>query len=116
MICGIGIDIVQIDRIERACQNELFVRRILTPGESYQSAEHMAGIWACKEAVFKALGTGLGPLSFQDVVVAKGQRGQPLVTLSAKGERCSAAREGKRLWVSISHEKNMAVAQAILEG
>lgn len=115
MIEGIGLDITEIERIEAAyTKNESFAARVLTESERVlfepltgnRKMEFLAGRFAAKEAFSKAYGTGIGKLSFQDIEILKGERGQPVVTRSPYVGT---------VWVSISHSKENAVAQVILE-
>lgn len=83
MIKGIGTDIAQISRIERAMQNPRFVERVLSESERADapdpiSAAWLAKRWAAKEAASKALGTGIGgQASFHDFVVSNDALGAP---------------------------------------
>ncbi|ANB56947.1 holo-[acyl-carrier-protein] synthase [Anoxybacillus sp. B7M1] len=116
MIAGIGIDIVELDRIQKLIeQNEKFVQRILTKKEkaifdslsNERKVEFLAGRFAAKEAYAKAMGTGIGKnVSFQDVAFINNEKGKPeaVVTL-----------EGHYIHVSISHSRDYAVAQVIIE-
>ncbi|MCA1023939.1 holo-ACP synthase [Halobacillus litoralis] len=116
MIKGIGIDMVEIDRIKQSIKRQpRFVQRILTENEyqrclalqEQRQAEFAAGRFAAKEAFAKAAGTGIGALSFQDMEILASENGAPLMT--AKGyETC-------RIWVSITHSRSHAVAQVVLE-
>lgn len=107
MIQGIGADVVQIERIRRAMRNPRFVKRILTQEERAYAGSpvFVAGRWAAKEAIAKAVGR---PLSWQDVEVLPGEDGAPKVRW----------RNGwsLRIFVSISHERSVAFAVAIWEG
>jgi holo-[acyl-carrier protein] synthase len=113
MITGIGIDIVELYRIKSTIErNEKFVLRILTPREKdrYDSLpprrkiEFLAGRFAAKEAYSKARGTGIGKLSFQDIEI-----------LSENGKPVIVSEEAEKIFVSISHSKDYAVAQVIIE-
>ncbi len=114
MIRGVGVDIVSLNRVERALSRwgERFVARLLTPEERSQCPrrprrmiEYVAGRLAAKEAVFKAVGGGL---SWKDVEVLAGSGGRPVARL----------REGLRVpgtvLVSITHDGWAAVACAVL--
>ena len=89
MIVGIGIDIVQIARIKAALDRlgERFAQRILTSTEMLrwqqqgQSAPWLAKRFAAKEALAKAMGTGIGKLSFQDIEVLRLESGAPALQL-----------------------------------
>ncbi|MCI7239786.1 holo-ACP synthase [Aerococcus suis] len=116
MIYGIGIDLVELDRIEQAMQHSQFLRRVLTVEErkmcsqikNYsQQVMFVAGRWAAKEAYAKALGTGIGrELTFQDIETYYHNNGQPqIVSSKFKG----------RAFVSIAHHNSSAVAEVILE-
>ena len=110
MIVGVGIDIVDINRIKKAMENPRFVRKILTELEEIycQSPERVAGRWAAKEAVIKAVGIKMRP---QDIEILNDPLGQPHVTIRA------SSYDGKRLkvLVSITHERSHAAAVAVVE-
>ncbi|MFO7898737.1 MAG: holo-ACP synthase [Planctomycetota bacterium] len=123
-IVGTGIDIVEVARIEAVLERHgrRFLRRVFTEREiEYANsggapAEHLAGRFAVKEAVFKALGTGwAGRIHWRDVEVRSLPTGQPEVRLS--GGACGRAEEQGigRIHVSISHTGTHAVAHAIAE-
>ncbi|MCC7434988.1 MAG: holo-ACP synthase [Methanoregulaceae archaeon] len=107
MICGVGLDLVEVDRVARAMRNPRFVRRILTPAEREycRTAEQVAGRWAAKEATAKALPFRL---SWQDVEIL------PDVDSKLAVRVTHPSFEGT-LWVSITHERSMAAAFAIYE-
>ncbi|MDR1451031.1 MAG: holo-ACP synthase [Helicobacteraceae bacterium] len=112
----IGVDLVEIKRIAelkerfgvRALKRFLSEEEIASFGAR---AESVAGLWAAKEAVSKALGVGIGArLSFHDITIAKNKEGAPTALLSSR----AAKRFGiDRLSVSITHEKTHAIAVAI---
>ncbi|WP_309118988.1 holo-ACP synthase [Paenibacillus sp.] len=123
MIIGVGTDIVGTDRIGkllRGARGEAFLRRVLSDAErAYLSSkslpparavEFVAGRWAAKEAVSKALGCGIGAdLAFHDIEVMPDKRGKPCCTVA----RDVAA--GLRLHLSISHADGWATAFAVAE-
>lgn len=116
MIKGIGIDLIELDRIERAMtRNKRFIERILTTREikaleklqtNRRKIEFVAGRFAAKEAFAKATGSGIGKLSFQHIEVLANDLGAP--ELHVHGY------EREKLYVSISHSKQYAIAQVII--
>lgn len=117
MIKGIGVDIIELDRIQHALRkSDKLSKRILTKEEQraysllekeYRQVEYIAGRFAAKEAFAKAAGTGIGRLSFKDIEISRKRSGQP--TLRARGY------EEERIFLSISHSQAYAVAQVIIE-
>ncbi|MBL8068535.1 MAG: holo-ACP synthase [Armatimonadetes bacterium] len=110
MIQAIGTDIVSIDRVAKAMQNPRFVQRILTERERGRAltAQYVAGRWAAKEAVKKCLPQ---VASWQHVEIVA-EPGQPVsATLLIPMPNPA----GHRIHLTISHEKDFAVAVAILE-
>lgn len=122
MIRGIGTDLVLVGRIEAALgrQGDRFARRILTEAEWHrftvhkQPARYLAKRYAAKEAVLKALGTGLAQgMSWQDIQIDNDSLGAPLVFLSGvAAERLQQGGGGKML-LSLSDEREQALAFAI---
>ena len=110
MIIAVGIDIVEIDRIERAIQNKEFAEKLFSPEElrDASSAEHVAGRWAAKEAIAKALPV---KVDWRDVEVLNHDSGAPYARFSDKVD----IQPGWRVHISITHEKGYAAAVAVLE-
>lgn len=125
MIISIGIDIVEVYRIEEAMnRTSRFGERVFTEGERayceskgaarYQS---YAGRFAAKEAFLKALKTGWrGKLKWTDIEVVSDDLGVPSFNISAEALRSMQALGARYAHLSISHTKDHAVAQVILEG
>lgn len=123
-VIGLGTDVVEIERIRRAMDRHpgRFVDRICRPGEPKvvaggRGAAHVAGLFAAKEAVLKALGTGWSEgMAFRDVEIRSDEKGRPEVVLhgTARVRAESLGATGCR--VSISHDGGIAVATAVLEG
>lgn len=127
MILGVGIDIVELSRIERFVSRDRFWERVLTVkerdlmasmGQAVRRTEFLAGRFAAKEAASKALGTGIGKhLSFQEMEILPQASGKPELIIS--GEVLERLGFGSRPIVthlSISHSKQFAVAQVIIDG
>lgn len=123
-ILGIGIDIVELQRIERihARHGEAFILRFCRPGEwqprrGSALIEHLGGLFAAKEATLKALGTGWAQgLSFRHVEVVRREGGAPSVRLHGAAAERSERLGTRRVHLSITHERRHAAAVAILEG
>ncbi len=125
MIVGIGIDLVEISRIEAAIARfgERFLRRVFTPTEiaycqrAAYPAERFAARFAAKEAALKALGTGKrGGIRWHDVEIVASPSGQPRIEFHARARERLHALGGCRAYVSLSHGRDLAIAQVILEG
>ena len=123
MIVGVGTDIVQINRIEETLERlgEAFVARILTPAErlEFQSSANphrlLAKRFAAKEAVGKALGTGIGQgISWQHIEITHNDIGAPSLRLSACASERLEALGGSSHHISISDEEAYAVAFVVL--
>ena len=110
MILAVGLDLVEVARIAEAMENPAFVERILTPAEreSIHTPLRVAGRWAAKEAVAKAVGLHL---SWQDVEILNDDQGKPSVRISHPDWNPAE----RRIHLSITHEKGHAAAVAILE-
>ncbi|HTE19567.1 MAG TPA: holo-ACP synthase [Armatimonadota bacterium] len=114
MIDGIGVDIIEIERVAKAVARPRFRERVFTEAEreycdAATNAERYAGRFAAKEAIAKALGIGL---NWRDVEILCGESGAPLPRLHG----AAAQRLGnRRLLISISHCRTYAVAQAVVE-
>lgn len=120
---AVGTDILRIARIEAVQERlgERFVQRILTPPEraEYQQsrmpARLLAKRFAAKEAIAKALGTGIGRgVSWQDISIGHDANGAPTVTLSGGALQVAANRGGSRVELSLADELEYVVAFAIL--
>lgn len=114
-----GIDIIQITRFQQACQRTPKLRqRLFTQREiehlSDKGIRSWAACFAGKEAVLKALGTGLRGISWHDIEILNNELGEPVVFLTEKGENLMRARGGTQIRISLTHEKDMAVGMAIL--
>jgi len=126
MIVGIGIDLVEIARLEGvlARRGERFRSRVFTDGEiSYcergaRAAKFAsyAARFAAKEAVMKALGTGWSDgVGWKDVEVVCGLSGAPSIQLHGRALERMREIGASRVHVSLSHSGDLAVAQAVLE-
>lgn len=122
MIVGIGCDIIEIERIARAIKRESFIQRVFTAKEAaycqsrgQQAAASFAARFAAKEAVLKALGTGLREGSLQEIAVANDALGKPLVQLSGHFAALSRQLGVKNIQISLSHSRDFAVACVIME-
>lgn len=115
MIVGIGLDLVDISRIKKACEKrESFPSRVLTRNElqvyeqlkGTRREEFLAGRFSAKEAFSKALGTGIGKVGFQDIEIMNNPSGKPEITHSPFTGNA---------WITITHTEETAAAQVILE-
>lgn len=110
----IGTDIIEIRRIEKSLKKhgDSFKRRFLNDNEISLASkiESIAGFWAAKEAISKALGCGIGSrLSFHDIEIKKDPRGAPFFTLSDNAQSLHGIKSSS---LSISHDGGFAIAIA----
>jgi holo-[acyl-carrier protein] synthase len=124
-ILGIGIDLVDCDRIENSIERfgDRFLQRVFTAGEIAYSqsmkfpARHLAARFAAKEALSKAFGTGIGKsMGWRDLDVQKRESGEPFVVLSGGAETMARERGVTKVWISLSHTDKSGFATIVLEG
>ena len=122
MIVAVGVDAVDIQRVQRLLKNDGFVERIYTESErAYcleraQPAESFAARFAAKEAVMKCLGTGWSRgVGFRQVEVQRQANGELSVALTGRALEVSQEREIGRIHLSLSHTAEQAVAFAVAE-
>jgi len=116
MIKGLGVDIIEIDRVRSAVDRygDRFLKKILTPREikycrnrkSFKFPE-MAARFAAKEAYSKAIGTGIMGIDWKEIEVINDRRGKPQIAVAGKIK--------KKAYVSLSHSLNYAVASVVIE-
>jgi holo-[acyl-carrier protein] synthase len=119
LVCG--VDMIEVERVEGAVQRSgsRFLRRVFTEREQQACGgrcSSLAARFAAKEAVAKALGTGIGPVGWLEIEVLPGPDGQPLLHLHGAAAR-RAAQLGLDEWsLSLSHTREHAVALAVASG
>lgn len=124
MIRGIGSDVLEVSRMAAslARRGEALAQRLLAREELDEYRRHarphrfLAKRFAAKEAVLKALGTGLREgIRWRDIRVAHDRRGKPEVVLAGAAAERLAGLDAARVWLSISDERDYVLAFAILE-
>ena len=122
-IFGIGIDVIEIERIEEAMVEfgERFAERIFTEeernycGQQKRPSIHYAARWAAKEAVSKAFGTGIGEeLGWQDMEIRRRDSGEPQVVLHGRGKEFAEQNGIRQIKISLTHAKHYAAANAVV--
>ena len=116
-----GIDLIEINRIRKALERhgERFLERIFTPAEIAECrgrAEALAACFAAKEAIVKALGTGIGPVGWTDVETLHRPSGEPYVVLHGRAQSVAEVLGLKHWAVSQSHSQEMATAVVVAAG
>ncbi|WP_415406252.1 holo-ACP synthase [Sulfurovum sp. CS9] len=112
----IGTDIIQINRIERSLEKfgDKFKMKFLNSDEIAlaKKIESIAGFWAAKEAIAKALGCGIGAeLTFHDIILAKNSKGAPSFILSKEAQKIHQIKDSS---LSISHDAGFAIAVVVI--
>ncbi len=124
MIVGIGVDIVEVERIRRATARHggRFIGRVFTREEAEycrlcaEPEQRFATRFAAKEAALKALGVGWAQgLQFLEVEVRNDERGAPSVYFSGRARRVAEQLGARRVHVSMTHHRDFAIAQVVLE-
>ena len=122
MIVGIGIDIIELTRIEKAASKAAFLQRVYTErelllyGERGESISVLAGCFAGKEAVSKALGTGFSGFWPSDVEILRDQQGRPYVVLHGKALEIGVSLNVSKWHISITNTSQIAAAYVVAEG
>jgi holo-[acyl-carrier protein] synthase len=124
MVLGLGIDLVEVARIEQALDRfgDRFAERVLHPEElaycrsQKRPGPFIAARFAAKEAVSKAIGTGIGSeLGWQDIIVRRLPSGAPAVELLGKGRALMKSLGASRIHLSLTHTDGHAAAAAVME-
>jgi len=125
LIIGCGIDLVKIERIEKIIKKwgDNFTSRVFTllereycekkKGNKYQS---YAGRFAAKEALLKSLGLGLSGVNWKEIEIENNELGQSIIETSGKLKKIASEKGVSKYFITISHTKDYAIAQVILEG
>lgn len=119
MLAGVGCDIIEIKRVEKACEKEAFLLRTYTENERRQAegkASVLAGTFAVKEAVAKVLGTGFSGFMPPEIEVLRDELGKPYVNLFGVAAKIAKEKGITKIEVSISDTKEYAMAFAVGEG
>lgn len=123
MILGVGVDIIEIQRIEKAVvRTKSFISRAFTEEEvklfveKGMKAEVIAGNFAGKEAISKALGTGVRGFELRDIEILRDKLGKPIAKFRGRARIIAELRGVKNIHISISHNRKDAIAYAVLEG
>ena len=121
MILKTGVDLIEIQRIQAVIDRhgERFLKRVFTELEIFQCrgrADALAVCFAAKEAASKALGTGIGPISWRDIEILHKWSGEPYLVLHGEAEKI-AKDLGLANWaVSLSHSRDNAIAVVVVTG
>jgi holo-[acyl-carrier protein] synthase len=123
-VVGIGLDLCEVSRVARALERHgaRFVEKLFRPGEvrrppeSPAYAEHIAGLFAAKEAAMKALGTGMRGVFFRELAIVRATGGPPRLALFGRALACGARLGVAGAHVTITHTRELAAAVVVLTG
>lgn len=116
-----GVDLVEIERLQQAIDRygERFLQRIFTATELEEVGHNtasLAGRFAAKEAVSKALGTGIGPVNWREIEVLRGPQRQPRLLLHGSAQRLAEDLNLSDWSISLSHSLSYAIAMVVAVG
>lgn len=116
-----GVDLIEVERVQEVLvrYGERFKQRIFTQQELAQAGESAASLaarFAAKEAVSKALGCGIGDVSWHEIEILRGLAGEPILQLHGAASALSS-QLGLQLWsISLSHTREHAIAMVVAVG
>lgn len=119
MIIGIGNDIIEKERIKKACVKDAFLLYVFTEKERElikKKADSAVGNWVVKEAVAKSMGTGFNGIRIKEIEVLRDEKGKPYVKLYGKALEKQKELGIERFFVSISDTKEYTTAVVVAEG
>jgi len=123
MITGIGVDIVEVKRMERWLGNSALLNRYfhqeelsLALSRKNSAAQTLAARFAAKEAFGKALGSGLVEIKLKDIIIINDDKGKPDIKLTGTAQKAFEKSGADRAHISLTHEMENAVAMIVLEG
>ncbi len=118
MIVGIGVDIIEISRVVKSCENEHFKNKIFTKDEIAGFDKNMrraASSFAAKEAVVKVFGTGFNGIEACEIELLHMKNGAPYIRLNNKAKEKAESMGISKIHISISNTKENVIAYAIGE-
>jgi len=122
VITGIGVDAVYVRRMDRWCENSRLLERYFHPDElkivtsrGKSASQSLAARFAAKEAFGKALGTGLSNITLKDIMVINRQNGSPEILVFGTAREAFEKSGANRMHISLTHEKDNAIAMVVLE-
>ncbi len=119
MIIGIGIDLIEIERIEKVFTEKKKLEKVFTEEEirySFSNKEpylHLAARFCAKEAYYKCIGKGA--IHFKEIEIRKMENGKPYIVLHGKTKEIWESVGSPSIFVSLSHSKTVATAVVVLE-
>jgi holo-[acyl-carrier protein] synthase len=122
VITGIGVDIVEVKRMERWLNKSSLLERYFHNEEltvlsgKKGSAQSLAARFAAKEAFGKALGTGLAQVELKDIIVINNDNGKPEMKLTRTAQKAFEKSGADKIHLSLTHERENAIAMIVLEG
>lgn len=119
MIIGIGTDMIEIERVVKACEKEAFLLRVFTNKEIAlfeKDKKKSADNFVIKEAVSKMFGTGFSGIEPKEIEVLRDERGKPFVNLYGKAKQLAEDMKIDNIHVSITNTKELAQGFVVGEG
>jgi holo-[acyl-carrier protein] synthase len=123
VITGIGVDIIEVKRMERWLNNSSLLKRYFDDEEISLVLSRKKGAslalavrFAAKEAFGKALGTGLAQIELKDIIVTNNDNGKPEMKLKGTAQKAFEKSGANKTHLSLTHERENAVAMIVLEG
>jgi holo-[acyl-carrier protein] synthase len=116
-----GVDLLEIERLQRSMQRygDRLLERVFTPRELAEVGDNPASLaarFAAKEAVSKALGTGIGAVTWKEIEVLRGPAGQPVLFLHGKAQQLAQELDLCTWSISLSHSQTQAIAMVVAAG
>jgi holo-[acyl-carrier protein] synthase len=123
MITGIGLDVIEVERVQEKIEKELGFRELVFGEQEIaycepktHKYEHYAARFAAKEALFKALGTGwTNGTSYNEILILGDDAGKPEIHLTGETARTLSTVNLSKIKISVSHLKNIAAAVVVIE-
>ncbi|MDR0720009.1 MAG: holo-ACP synthase [Treponema sp.] len=122
MIAGIGVDVVHVSRMEKWRKTPGLLERFFHPNELSDALSRggganlsLAARFAAKEALGKALGTGLAGIVLKDIMVKNRHNGQPEIEVFGSALRALEKIEASKIHLSLTHERDNAIAMVVIE-
>ncbi len=116
-----GVDLIEISRVEDVIARHglRFLQRVYTPKEVYEAGEHSGSLavrFAAKEAVAKALGTGIGPIGWKEIEILRDETHQPKLHLCGAANQLARDLNLTKWSISLSHTQSHAIAMVVAWG